>query len=150
MRSGRRQVGTLRLKADDRLEMPEQKPGAITPENSVIIRRVSRQLARIANERDMTLGELAETIGLSYAFVRNLMDGKQNLTILTLEEICGRLGVPIEIMLAAYLHPEPEPATLKTRWGAKRAAKQQAVAEGAINGGAQDAPGKLGKAPKVH
>ena len=101
--------------------MAKGKPPAITPENSTIIRRVSRQLARIANERDLTLGELAGTAGFSYAFMRNLMDGKQNISVLTLEDICARLGVPIEIMLSAYLHPEPEPEILKTRWGAKRA-----------------------------
>ena len=110
--------------------MAKDKALAITPENSTIIRRVSRQLARIANERDMTLGELAKTAGFSYAFMRNLMDGKQNISVLTLEDICARLDVPIEIMLSAYLHPEPEPEILKTRWGAMRAeAAKQSRAE---------------------
>ena len=110
--------------------MTKSKTPAITPENSTIIRRVSRQLARIANERDLTLGELADAAGFSYAFMRNLMDGKQNISVLTLEDICARLDVPIEIMLAAFLHPEPEPEILRTRWGAKRAeAEKLAKAE---------------------
>lgn len=116
-------AGARRHERRDRGEMAEHKRVAITPETSVIIRRVARQLARIANERGWNLGQLAEQAGVSYAFMQRLMDGKQNLTILTLEDICERLDVPIEIMLVAYLHPEPEAEALKTRWGARRAAK---------------------------
>ncbi len=115
--------------------MAEQKRVAITPETSVIIRRVARQLARIANERGWNLGQLAEQAGVSYAFMQRLMDGKQNLTILTLEDICERLDVPIEIMLVAYLHPEPEAEALKTRWGARRAAKARMLEDDGRGGG---------------
>jgi transcriptional regulator with XRE-family HTH domain len=101
--------------------MSRQKPTETTVEESVIIRRVARQLNRIAHDRGMTAKELAETLGLSYAYVRDLLDGKRNMSILTLEDMCFKLGVPLEIMLGAYLHGEQEPVQLPSRWGAKRA-----------------------------
>jgi DNA-binding Xre family transcriptional regulator len=107
--------------------MSRQKPTETTPQDSVIIRRVTRQLNRIAHDRGMTVVELAETLGLSYAYVRDLLDGKRNISVLTLEDMCLKLDVPLEIMLGAYLHAEPEPVQLPSRWGAKRAQAMTAV-----------------------
>jgi transcriptional regulator with XRE-family HTH domain len=100
--------------------MSRQKPPLTTPEDSVIIRRVSRAIARIANERGMNAVELADALGLSYAYVRDLLDGKRNISVLTIEDICVKLDVPLEVLLSAYLHPEPEPTALRSRWGARR------------------------------
>jgi transcriptional regulator with XRE-family HTH domain len=111
-------IGCARLYGN---QMSRQKPTETTVEESVIIRRVSRQLNRIAHERGMTAKELSGVLGLSYAYVRDILDGKRNITVLILEDMCLKLGVPLEIMLGAYLHAEQEPVQLPSRWGAKRA-----------------------------
>jgi DNA-binding Xre family transcriptional regulator len=101
--------------------MTNTSPAKITVENSTLIRRVASQLTKIANDRGLTAQDLADITGLSYASVRNILDGKQNVSVLTIEDICKRLDVPLEVMLSVYLHEEPPRRTLNSRWGAKRA-----------------------------
>lgn len=106
--------------------MAKQKTGKQEAE-SFLLQRIGRQLSRIANERDMTIGELAEATGLSYAFTRDLTDGKRNISILTLEDMAKRLEIPLEELLIATFRREPEAEALKTRWGLRRARKKPAV-----------------------
>ena len=40
-----------------------------------------------------------------------------------IEDISVRLNVPLEVLLSAYLHREPEPTVLHSRWGARRASR---------------------------
>jgi transcriptional regulator with XRE-family HTH domain len=103
--------------------MSRKKPHRTVPQDSVIIRRVSRAITRIANERGMNLRELAATLGLSYAYLRDFLDCKRNISALTIEDISVRLNVPLEVLLSAYLHREPEPTVLHSRWGARRASR---------------------------
>lgn len=109
--------------------MTNTKPEKITVENSTLIRRVASQLTKIANDRGLTAQDLADITGLSYASVRNILDGKQNVSVLTIEDICRRLDVPLAVMISAYLHDEPPRRTLNSRWGAKRAAREAGAPE---------------------
>lgn len=104
--------------------MTNTKPEKITVENSTLIRRVASQLTKIANDRGLTAQDLADITGLSYASVRNILDGKQNVSVLTIEDICKRLDVPLEVMISAYLYDEPPRRTLNSRWGTKRAERE--------------------------
>lgn len=104
--------------------MTNTKPEKITVENSTLIRRVASQLTKIANDRGLTAQDLADITGLSYASVRNILDGKQNVSVLTIEDICNRLDVPLAVMISAYLHDEPPRRTLNSRWGARRAERE--------------------------
>jgi transcriptional regulator with XRE-family HTH domain len=123
--------------------MSRQKPPLTAPENSVIIRRVSRAIARIANERGMNAVELADTLGLSYAYVRDLLDGKRNISVLTIEDISVKLNVPLEVLLSAYLHQEPEPTVLQSRWGARRGKRNDGRGPGQDDMPAPTEPGKV-------
>lgn len=109
--------------------MTNTKPEKITVETSTLIRRVASQLTKIANDRGLTAQDLADITGLSYASVRNILDGKQNVSVLTIEDICNRLDVPLAVMISAYLHDEPPRRTLNSRWGARRAAREAGASE---------------------
>ena len=109
--------------------MTNTRPEKITVENSTLIRRVASQLTKIANDRGLTAQDLADITGLSYASVRNILDGKQNVSVLTIEDICNRLDVPLAVMISAYLHDEPPRRTLNSRWGARRAQREAGASE---------------------
>ena len=68
----------------------------------------------------MNAVELAASVGLSYAYLRELLDGKRNISALIIEDIAVRLNVPLGVLLCATFHQEPEPITLQSRWGARR------------------------------
>lgn len=47
----------------------------------------------------MLQGDICRTLGLDRAYISNVENGKQNLTISTMEKVAKALGVDIEILL---------------------------------------------------
>ncbi len=53
-------------------------------------------LSQVLRERNMTQGGLADTLGVSTAYVSSISTGKRNVSPDRIEAICARIGVPAE------------------------------------------------------
>ena len=61
--------------------------------------KFGENMKKIRLEKDMSQGDICRTLGLDRAYISNVENGKQNLTISTMEKVAKALGVNIDILL---------------------------------------------------
>ncbi|HED37970.1 MAG TPA: XRE family transcriptional regulator [Ignavibacteria bacterium] len=61
--------------------------------------RFGENMKKIRLEKGMSQGDICRALGLDRAYISNIENGKQNLTISTMEKVAKALGVNIDILL---------------------------------------------------
>lgn len=61
--------------------------------------KFGENMKRIRLEKDMSQGDICRALGLDRAYISNVENGKQNLTISTMEKVAKALGVSIDMLL---------------------------------------------------
>lgn len=61
--------------------------------------KFGENMKKIRLEKDMSQGDICRSLGLDRAYISNVENGKQNLTISTMEKIAKALGVSIDQLL---------------------------------------------------
>lgn len=61
--------------------------------------KFGENMKKIRLEKGMSQGDICRTLGLDRAYISNVENGKQNLTISTMEKVAKSLGVSIETLL---------------------------------------------------
>ena len=61
--------------------------------------KFGENMKKIRLEKDMSQGEICRALGLDRAYISNVENGKQNLTISTMEKVAKALGVSIDQLL---------------------------------------------------
>lgn len=56
-------------------------------------------MKKIRLEKGMSQGDICRELGLDRAYISNVENGKQNLTISTMEKVAQALGVSVDILL---------------------------------------------------
>ena len=58
--------------------------------------KFGENMKKICLEKDMLQGDICRALGLDRAYISNVENGKQNLTISTMEKVAKALGVSID------------------------------------------------------
>ena len=61
--------------------------------------KFGENMKKIRLEKDMSQGDICRSLGLDRAYISNVENGKQNLTISTMEKVAKALDVNIDILL---------------------------------------------------
>jgi len=61
--------------------------------------KFGENMKKIRLEKGMSQGDICRTLGLDRAYISNVENGKQNLTISTMEKVAKALEVNIDILL---------------------------------------------------
>lgn len=61
--------------------------------------KFGENMKKIRLEKGMSQGDICRALGLDRAYISNVENGKQNLTISTMEKVAGALGVNIDKLL---------------------------------------------------
>ena len=61
--------------------------------------KFGENMKKIRLEKDMSQGDICRSLGLDRAYISNVENSKQNLTISTMEKIAKILGVNIDTLL---------------------------------------------------
>lgn len=61
--------------------------------------KFGENMKKIRLEKDMSQGDICRALGLDRAYISNVENGKQNLTISTMEKVAKALGVSIDTLL---------------------------------------------------
>jgi transcriptional regulator with XRE-family HTH domain len=56
-------------------------------------------MKKIRTEKGMSQGDICRELGLDRAYISNVENGKQNLTLTTMDKIAKALGVDVDILL---------------------------------------------------
>lgn len=56
-------------------------------------------MKKIRGEKGMSQGDICRALDLDRSYISNVENGKQNLTISTMEKVAGALGVSIDKLL---------------------------------------------------
>jgi transcriptional regulator with XRE-family HTH domain len=56
-------------------------------------------MKKIRLKKDMSQGDICRALGLDRAYISNVENGKQNLTISTMEKVARALGVNVDTLL---------------------------------------------------
>ncbi len=56
-------------------------------------------MKKIRLEKDMSQGDICRELGLDRAYISNVENGKQNLTLSTMDKVAMVLGVSVEQLL---------------------------------------------------
>lgn len=65
------------------------------PSQSRLIRTTAHNLARIMFERDLSVEEVADILGLCPVYLRDFLAVRRNMTVLTVTDICMKLDVSL-------------------------------------------------------
>jgi transcriptional regulator with XRE-family HTH domain len=61
--------------------------------------KFGENMKKIRLEKSMSQGDICRSLGLDRAYISNVENGKQNLTISTMEKVAKALGVSIDTLL---------------------------------------------------
>ena len=61
--------------------------------------KFGENMKKIRLEKGMSQGDICRSLGLDRAYISNVENGKQNLTISTMERVAKALGVTIDQLL---------------------------------------------------
>tara|TARA_Y100000389_G_C16965282_1_gene273055 strand:- start:232 stop:441 length:210 start_codon:yes stop_codon:yes gene_type:complete len=61
--------------------------------------KFGENMKKIRLEKGMSQGDICRSLGLDRAYISNVENGKQNLTISTMEKVAKALGVTIDTLL---------------------------------------------------
>jgi transcriptional regulator with XRE-family HTH domain len=61
--------------------------------------KFGENMKKIRLEKGMSQGDICRSLGLDRAYISNVENGKQNLTISTMEKVAKALGVSIDTLL---------------------------------------------------
>ena len=61
--------------------------------------KFGENMKKVRLEKGMSQGDICRALGLDRAYISNVENGKQNLTISTMEKVAKSLGVSIDILL---------------------------------------------------
>ncbi|WKZ24840.1 MAG: helix-turn-helix transcriptional regulator [Patescibacteria group bacterium] len=61
--------------------------------------RFGENMKKIRLKKDMSQGDVCRVLDLDRAYISNIENGKQNITITTMEKVAKALGVNIDILL---------------------------------------------------
>ncbi len=61
--------------------------------------KFGENMKKIRLEKDMSQGDICRVLGLDRAYISNVENGKQNLTISTMEKIAKALSVSVDQLL---------------------------------------------------
>lgn len=64
-----------------------------------ITQKFGENMKKIRLEKDMSQGDICRMLGLDRAYISNVENGKQNLTISTMEKVAKVLGVSVDQLL---------------------------------------------------
>jgi len=56
-------------------------------------------MKKIRTEKGMSQGDICRELGLDRAYISNVENGKQNLTLTTMDKIAKALGVDVDVLL---------------------------------------------------
>lgn len=86
-----------------------------------LVHRVARRIAAVRRERGLSQESFAELLGIAVKNLQRIESGKQNLSLATIERICGALDVPAEALFTGTSSPigrPPAPRVLERLAGA--------------------------------
>lgn len=61
--------------------------------------KFGENMKKIRLEKGMSQGDICRTLSLDRAYISNVENGKQNLTLSTMEKVAKVLGVSVDILL---------------------------------------------------
>lgn len=61
--------------------------------------KFGENMKKIRLEKGMSQGDICRELGLDRTYISNVENGKQNLTISTMEKVAKGLGVNVELLL---------------------------------------------------
>ena len=61
--------------------------------------KFGENMKKIRTEKAMSQGDICRALGLDRAYISNVENGKQNLTISTMEKVAKVLGVSVDTLL---------------------------------------------------
>lgn len=61
--------------------------------------KFGENMKKVRLEKGMSQGDICRALGLDRAYISNVENGKQNLTLSTMEKVAKALGVDIDILL---------------------------------------------------
>ena len=61
--------------------------------------KFGENMKKIRLEKDMSQGDICRELGLDRAYISNVENGKQNLTLSTMDKVAKVLGVSVEQLL---------------------------------------------------
>lgn len=61
--------------------------------------KFGENMKKIRLEKDMSQGDICRALNLDRAYISNVENGKQNLTISTMEKVAKALGVSVDQLL---------------------------------------------------
>jgi transcriptional regulator with XRE-family HTH domain len=69
------------------------------PMTKTTAQKFGENMKKIRLEKGMSQGDICRELGLDRAYISNVENGKQNLTISTMEKVAKALGVNVDTLL---------------------------------------------------